>query len=186
MINVLEIIMVLATFMYSYLILYCKRSSFIFGIVASGITAYVLMRSGVYIQAILYLIYILIYAYSFVRWGKDRDIKVSNISVNDIVLACVFIITFTIGIGYCFNKIGTVFPYVDAFSTACSTVAIVLLSKKIIENSYVFVLSNIFSILICFTTKEYLTIFVFIIYMVFNIIRLFTWNNIKKRQNLNT
>ena len=186
MIIVLEIMMVLATFMYSYLILFGKRSSFIFGIIASSITAYVLMKSGVYIQAILYLIYILIYVYSFIRWGKNRNIKVANISIKEIVLTCIYIITFTICIGYSFDKIGTVFPYLDAFSTACSTVAMILLSKKIIENSYVFVLSNIFSIIICFMTKEYLTILAFIIYMVFNIIRVFTWNDIKKRQDLNT
>lgn len=53
MINILEILMIISTFMYSYLILYCKRSSFVFELVAVSITTYILILNRVYVQAIL-------------------------------------------------------------------------------------------------------------------------------------
>jgi len=186
MINVLEIIMIISTFMYSYLILYCKRSSFVFGVFASGITAYILMFNEVYIQAVLHLIYMIIYVYSFFSWNKENHFKISNITNKGIILSITYILTFTVGIGYAFRGLNAAYPYLDAFSAACSMTAVFLLSKKIIQNSYIFIISNVTSILICYMTKDYLTILTFVIYMVFNVIRIFTWRKIKEKENLNT
>lgn len=183
MINLLEIIMIIATFIYSYLILYCKRLSFVFGIIASNITAYILIMNGIYIQAILHFIYVIIYVYSYFSWGKNNSLKISNISIKGIILLITYIATFTVGIGYSFSQLGETNPYIDAFSAATSMTAVFLLSKKIIENSYIFIISNIASIIICYISGDYLAIVSFGIYMVFNIIRIFTWKKLKKGLN---
>lgn len=182
MINILEILMIVTTFMYSYLMLYCKRSGLIFGLIASSITSYILILDGVYIQAILYWIYAGIYCYSFFSWGKEDSLKISNISNRGIIISVIYVLVFTICIGYSFENLKTVYPYLDAFSSACSMTAVFLLSKKIIENSYVFILSNIVSIVICYMTYDYIMLITFIIYMVFNIIRIFTWKRIKEKE----
>lgn len=186
MINVLEIIMIISTFMYSYLILYCKRSSFVFGVFASGITAYILMSSGVYIQAVLHFIYMIIYVYSFFSWNKENYFKISSITNRGIILSITYILTFTVGMGYAFDSLDAAYPYIDAFSAACSMTAVFLLSRKIIQNSHIFIISNVTSIIICYMTKDYLTIITFVIYMIFNVIRIFTWSKIKENETLNT
>lgn len=178
--------MIISTFMYSYLLLYCKRSGFVFGVFASGIMAYALIYSEVYVQAVLHLIYLIMYIYSFFSWKKKDTYKVSNLTSKETIVSVAYILTFTIGIGYAFDNVGTVYPYIDAFSAACSMTAVFLLSKKIIENSYMFIISNIASIIICYMTKDYLAVISFIIYMVFNALRIFTWRKIKEKEHLNT
>lgn len=186
MIKLLEIVMIISTFMYSYLILYCKRSSFIYGIISSAIMTYILVASEVYIQSVLNVIYIITYIYSFIVWKKQEDkLKISNISIKGIVLSIIYILAFTVIMGYTFDRIAA-YPYLDAFSAACSMTAVFLLSKKIIQSSYVFLMSNIASIMIFCLTKAYSGIITFIIYMVFNIIRIFTWRDLKKKDELNT
>jgi len=183
MINILEILMIISTIMYSYLILYCKRSSFIYGIISAGIMTYVLIASKVYIQAVLNIVYIFTYIYSFVSWKKNEDkLKVSNISGRQVILSVIYILFFSVFIGYAFSMINTSYPYLDAFSTACSMIAVFLLSKKIIQSSHIFIMANIASIIIFCLTKEYSGIITFIIYMIFNIIRIFTWRRIKEKE----
>lgn len=187
MINILEILMIISTVMYSYLILYCNRSSFIYGIISSSIMTYILISSGVYIQAILNIIYIITYIYSFILWKKQEDkLKISNISIKGAILSGIYILAFTLFIGYAFTRLNASYSYLDAFSSACSMVAVFLLSKKIIESSYIFLMANIASIIIFSLTKDYSGIITFIIYMVFNVVRIFTWNSMKKKENTNT
>lgn len=180
--NILEIIMLLSTFLYSYLILYVKRSSFLFGVIASGIMGVTLIASGVYVQAIVYFAYALMYIYSFFRWGKKDSSNISNIDRTTIIVSLTYIFTFSLVMGYAFSTMGTVYPYIDAFSAACSMTAVFLLGKKIIENSYIFIVSNIASIIICYMTKDYMTILCFVIYMIFNIIRIYTWEKIRYKE----
>lgn len=187
MINILEILMFISTFMYSYLILYCKRSCFIYGIISSIIMSYILISSKVYIQLLLNVIYIITYIYSFILWKKkEENLKIVNLSGRGYILTIIYIISFTIFIGYSFSKIGTTYPYLDAFSSACSMIAVFLLSRKIMQSSHIFIISNITSMIIFYMTKDYSTIFTFVIYMIFNIIRIFTWGRIKERENINT
>jgi len=185
MINILEILMIISTFMYSYLILYCKRSSFIYGIISSSIMTYILISSGVCIQATLNIIYIITYIYSFILWKKQEDkLKISNISIRGGILSGVYILSFTLFIGCAFTRLNASYPYLDAFSSACSMSAIFLLSKKIIQNAHVFIMANIASIIICYMTNDYLTILSFIIYIIFNVIRIFTWRKIKEKESV--
>lgn len=187
MINILEILMIISTFMYSYLILYCKRSSFIYGIISCAIMTYILISSKIYVQSALNIIYIIIYLYTFIMWKKQEDkLKICSISNKESILSCIYILFFTFFIGYAFDKINTAYPYLDAFSSACSMTAVFLLSKKIIQSSYIFVIANVSSIVIFCLTKDYSGIITFIIYMVFNIIRIFTWRKIKEKESLNT
>jgi len=187
MINILEILMIVSTFMYSYLILYCKRSSFIFGIISSCIMTYILILSKVYIQAVLNIVYISMYIHSFIMWKKEEDkIKINNISNRGMILTVIYILTFTVFIGYAFSKVESAYPYLDAFTSACSMVAVFLLSRKTIESSYIFMMANITSIIVFYLTKDYSGIVTFIIYMIFNVIRIFTWSKIRKTEILNT
>jgi len=175
MTNVLEIIMIISTVIYSYLLLYCKRSGFIFGIISSGIMGYILISTGTFVQAILYFIYMITYIYSYFDWGSKNSPRISNITNKQIIMSTIYILTFTVIIGYVFSIIGEAYPYLDSFSAACSMTAVFLLSRKVIQHAYIFVLSNIASIAICYMTHDYITILTFFVYMIFNIIRVYIW-----------
>ena len=175
--------MMLSTLIYSYLILYCKRSAFIFGIIASGVMSYILFESGVPIQASLHLIYIIVYLYSFIIWGKKNgELGISNMSKKMWIVLISYILIFSLVMGGVFSKIGTSSAYIDAFSAACSMSAVFLLSMKIIENSYIFIASNIASIYICYMTNDKTAIISFFIYMIFNIIRQYKWEKIRNER----
>lgn len=182
--DILKIVMLLSTFIYSYLILYCKRSSFIFGIIASLLTGITLIVQDVYVQAILHFIYVAMYAYSFFSWGSKKYSGISNIKSKSLIVSVISISVFTLIIGYTFNKVRTVYPYIDAFSAACSMTAVILLNKKIIEHSYIFIISNLASMFICYMNKDYITILTFIIYMIFNITRVYTWEKLRDNEKI--
>ena len=173
--NILEITMIISTIIYSYLLIYLKRPAFVFGVVSSGIMAYLLFSSHIYIQAVLHCIYIVMYIYSFFYWGRKIPPSISNITQKELILSIVYIVSFTGIMGYAFSAISEVYPYIDAFSAGCSMVAVFLLRKKVIEHSYIFIISNIASMIVCYMTKSYATILTFVIYMIFNIIRVYVW-----------
>lgn len=177
MTNILEVIMMISIIIYSYLLLYCKRSGFIFGIIASGIMGYILLSRGVFVQAILNYIYMLMYIYSYFIWGRKKPPTISKISSKELMGSIICILVFTLIIGYVFSLVGEGYPYIDSFSSACSITAIFLLGRKVIEHSYIFILSNIASIYICYLLKDYITILSFLIYIIFNIIRIYIWKN---------
>lgn len=176
MINVLEVIMIISTIMYSYLLLYCKRSGFIFGVISASIMGCILINDGVYVQAILNYIYAITYIYSYISWGGKKAPNISKIANRQIIVSVISVIAFTFIIGYAFVGMGESHPYIDSFSAACSVIAVILLSKKVIEHSYIFVLSNIASIAICYMAQDYVTILTFLIYMIFNVVRGYMWN----------
>ena len=182
--NVLEIVMAVSTFMYSFLILYLKRSSFIFGVLASGIMGYILILEGVYVQAILHFMYVVMYIYSFFSWSTKNPPKVSNITKKGLIVSLIYILIFSLVMGFAFSKIEASYPYIDAFSAACSMTAVFLLSRKVIEHSYIFIASNIASIWICYMTEDYVTILSFVVYMIFNIIRIYVWEKIRNKEKL--
>lgn len=176
MTNLLDVIMLISTVMYSYLLLYCKRSGFIFGIIAAGIMGCILINTGVYVQAILNYIYAITYIYSYISWGGKKSPNISKITNRQIIVSVISVIAFTFIIGYTFVGMGESHPYIDSFSAACSVIAVILLSKKVIEHSYIFALSNIASITICYMAQDYVTILTFLVYMIFNIARGYMWN----------
>ena len=178
MINILEIIMIITTIMYSYLIIYCKRSGFIYGIISTGIMGYIFMDTGIYVQAILNFVYAITYIYSYFNWGSKKAPSIRNINKTELIFYTIIICIGTLLIGYAFDKVGGVYPYIDSFAAACSIVAAFLLSAKVIQNTHIFVISNIASIVICYASQNYITI---LIYMVFNIIRYVEW-----KKELNT
>ncbi len=175
MINVLEIIMIITTVMYSYLLIYCKRSGFIFGIVSTGIMGYVFVKTGVYVQAILNFVYAIMYVYSYFNWGSKKAPNIRSISKREIILSLITCFVFTLTIGYTFKTMGETHPYIDSFGAVCSIIAVLLLSKKVIEHAYIFVVANIASIIICYISEDYITIVTILIYMIFNIFRGIVW-----------
>ena len=173
--NILEIIMIISTLIYSYLLLHCKRSGFIFGIISAGMMGYILISTGVFVQAILNFIYAIMYIYSYFNWGKENAPNISRITTRGLIVSVVSMLTFTLLIGYTFSVIGESHPYIDSFSAACSITAVFLLSRKVVEHAYIFVLSNIASIFICYASYDHITIITFLLYMVFNVMRGYMW-----------
>lgn len=175
MTNILEIIMIICTIIYSYLLIYCNRQAFIFGIISSCIMGYILLIDGIFIQSILYFIYMIMYLYSYFNWGRKDAPRISSMTCKACGISAIYILIFTLVIGYIFSAIGEKHPYIDSFSAACSMTAVFLLDKKVIEHAYIFVLANISAIYVCYVTHDYVTILTFLVYMIFNLIRAYTW-----------
>jgi nicotinamide mononucleotide transporter len=182
---ILQVLMVVCTLLYSYLLLDCKKVAFIFGAISSLITFASFLKTGIYVQGVLFLVYSIIYILTYVKWKKDvlEDLP-RRITLKEYIISMGFIAIFTYVLGYAFLGVSK-YPMVDAISSALSISAVYLLNRKVIEHAWFFIISNIGSIWICYMTNDIIMILTFVIYMIFNIIRIYTWEKIKKKGETN-
>lgn len=182
--DILQVIMGVCTLLYSFYLLDCKRIAFIFGTISSLITFASFIKSGIYVQGILFLVYAIIYVLTYLKWKNDSSSDLPRrITIKEFIISLCFIISFAFILGFVFSSVSS-YPIVDAISSALSITAVFLLNKKVIEHSWYFIISNIGSIWICYLTNDIIMILTFVIYMIFNIMRIFTWENLKKRGNI--
>jgi nicotinamide mononucleotide transporter len=181
----IQIVMGICTLLYSYLLLDCRKSAFIFGTISSIITCITFIKSGIYVQGILFLIYSIIYILTYYKWKKNESNSPPRQMLSrEYIFAFGFIIIFTLVFGFIFKSMST-YPVIDAISSALSITAVFLLNRKVIEHAWFFIFSNLGSIWICCMTNEYLMILTFLIYMMFNFIRIYTWDKLMKRGDIN-
>jgi nicotinamide mononucleotide transporter len=183
--DVLQVLMVVCTLLYSFFLLDCKKGAFIFGTISSLITFASFLKKGIYVQGILFLVYSIIYILTYLKWKKNVFEELPRrITVKEYIFSMGFIAIFTMVLGFAFLDVSK-YPLVDAISSALSISAVVLLNRKVIEHAWYFIISNIGSIWICYMTNDIMMIITFVIYMIFNILRIYTWEKIKKRGEVN-
>lgn len=169
-----------------------NRISQIFGFINTGIYAYLLFRDGVYGSAIYNFCYCLpMLIYTYFNWGKDKSSKV-EISKYDNKTRCLCamgIITSVVIYYIIAIKLGVNYALVDAITIIVGMCGMYAISKKKIEQWYLFILVNLanISMWIINTVKEpsnIAMVLMYVIYIINNIYGAVSWNKeLKKLKN---
>jgi nicotinamide mononucleotide transporter len=192
----IEVIATILALIYLYLEVKEKKALWLFGILSSAIYAYVYFDSHFYADFGLMVYYVIISIYGWIHWIKGSqsnstpDLTICRITIRQtiklaIITSIIYGVILLILL-YLPQYIGlseSSFPYIDAFTSAASIVATWMLSQKILEQWYVWIVVNAICIFMYFAKDLNTTAFLFIIYTIGSVIGLRTWiKNFKATQ----
>ena len=168
-------------------------SNFIFGLINAITYSYIAFKSQIYGEYMLNLFYFIpMQIIGYYIWSKNKriegrkEVKYLTTKHKEEV---VFIITMIImTYAYILKLLGGKMPLTDAISTVLSVIAMLLMVHQYIEHWYLWIISNIVSIIIWAVsitrgTGELATLIMWIIYLLNSIFGLYNW---KKYENSNS
>jgi nicotinamide mononucleotide transporter len=182
---------------YLYLEINEKKALWIFGILSSGLYAYVFFKSSFYADFTLNIYYVIISIYGWIHWqGKqnstDHVLPIKRITSKQIVLLIIgtttsyfLLLMALLYIPEYFDLASSAFPYVDALVVAASISATWMLSQKIMEHWYVWIFGNAISIAMFGLKGLYFTSGLYLVYTIGSIIGLQTWKKNFASQHTN-
>jgi nicotinamide mononucleotide transporter len=194
----IELIATLFSLLYLYLEIKEKKSLWLVGILSSGLFCVVFFNSSFYADFGLNFYYVIISIYGWFNWrGKknavEHELPIRNINTKQIAtLTSITIGSYLILLGillYLPNYLdlaSSAFPFMDALLVAASLTATWMLSQKIVEHWYVWIIVNFVSISMFGFKELYFTSVLYAIYFVGSIIGLQTWqSHLKNQTNTN-
>jgi nicotinamide mononucleotide transporter len=167
-----------------YVILEVKQNRFLWplGVLTSGVYIYVFFTGKFYADMGLQVYYVLISFYGWYHWtrgstGKRRDLPVSRTKRSLLVpLTGVFMACWG-GIWYLLHHFtDSPVPLGDSFTTALAIVATWMLSRKMIEHWYLWVLANLVSVALYIYKGLYPTTVLYLVYTAMAVYGYFEWH----------
>jgi nicotinamide mononucleotide transporter len=144
-----EWIAVLCNLAFIILIIRQKASGWLFGVLGSVISIYVFYKVGYYSESFLYLFYVLIGVYGYLKWhtSEDKRLAVTEWSWQRHVPYWIAGLFFFVIAGNLLHRYSDAEkPYADAFSTVFSFIATYLEAKKILSAWIYWIVLNLYSI----------------------------------------
>lgn len=123
--------------------------------------------------------------YWWLKGGKNKtELKVSTISLKEIVLLALIGIISTVIMTNYLQSIHDSAPFLDALTTVLSLIAQYMLTRKFLENWYVWITADIIYIGLYAYKSLYLTSILYFIFMVMCIIGLIKWKKTHQKIQL--
>jgi nicotinamide mononucleotide transporter len=153
-----------------------------------------LYQFQLYADMLLQIYFLLVTFYGWYYWRKPKvEQQITNVSKGEILIYAVVFIVGTLGIGKFMSGIHlqfptyftepAAFPYGDAFTTTGSVIAMILLSRKQIENWLVWIVVDIVSIILYYQKGILFLAAEFGIFMIICIFGYYNWRKEKSVEN---
>jgi len=101
------------------------------------------------------LVYMPIYAYSFFSYkraekkdGNKKFLSVRKLGVWGHILVISLIVALGVGVGYILKLVGSIYPFINAFSLTCFIAAMMLNAFRYVQTWYFDMLGNLFTLLL--------------------------------------
>ena len=197
--NWLELFGVTTAIIYLYFSINRKSWLWLLGIIASGTYTIVFFKHSLYADMILNLYYVIISIYGWFKWTLNNEsyheethqVNVVKIQRKEIKKMLFFwIIVFTViffPIKYLpelLNIDSASYPFIDSILTATSFVATWMLTKRYIEQWYLWIFVNGAYSIIYLCKGLHFTIILNVIYTIMSIVGYIKWSN-EYKENIN-
>ena len=164
-----------------------KVINFLFGGIAVACFAYIYFQTGFFALAILSIIQLCFNIYGWYFWVKNKgeeDVApTTKLSVKAMVIWTAIILAATAIWSFLQIKYtGATNPYLDALIAVMGLVAQYLLSKKILDNWYIWIAMNTMLLVVCATSGLYVMFILNLINLFISIDGLREWNQDYKAQ----
>jgi nicotinamide mononucleotide transporter len=184
MMKILEILTVICSLAFIYLIIKEQIIGWIWGIAASFISVYIFYHSKLYAESFLYFFYVIAGIYGYFNWKKSAKNSEFNIGewqpkVHSAgIFVCVFL---SVLLGHVLkNYTDAKLPRADSFSTVFSIYATYLEAKKILSAWLFWIALNLFSIWLYYSRDLPIYASLMVVYSVLSVVGYRTWR--KKMQ----
>jgi len=155
------------------------------GILTSVTYIYVFYVSKFYADMSLQFYYLFISFYGWVLWKKNKknvkkqEFKIKRTSNLKLLVINIFNIIFTIIIWQILkNFTDSPVPFWDAFTTGLSIVATWMITQKLIEHWFFWVIVNFVSIILYIQKGLYPTVILFCVYLILAFVGFYQWKKI--------
>ncbi|MGH0595518.1 nicotinamide riboside transporter PnuC [Bacillus pretiosus] len=168
-----------------------RVSNFLFGMITVAIFLYIFITQGLYAMAVLAAVQFIFNVYGWYCWiarSGEEEVKVTvRLGVKGWTLYIIFMLVAWIGWGYYqIRYLESPSPYLDALNAVLGLVAQFMLSRKILENWYLWILYNLVSIVIYISTGLYVMLILAIINLFICVAGLLEWkSNYKRKGHVN-
>ena len=160
------------------------------GLISAMALAIVLFVSKFYADMGLQLYYVVISVYGWIRWagGKSENSNV-GLPIVHIEKRQILILSFiTIGLNIAIYKILVLFtdspiPGWDSFTTALSITATWMLTRKILEQWWLWIVVNFVTLGLYMYKDLYFLSFMYLVYGVMSVTGLINWSRMKRRNH---
>lgn len=187
-----EIFATLLSLVYLYLEIKEKKSLWLLGILSSALYVIIFFKSHFYADCGLSLYYVAISVYGWIHWGKRdnaNELPISNLTLKTgvalffatllcygLLLALLLYVPQYLGIS------SSSLPYVDSFTVAASITATWLLSQKVIDHWYMWMVINIISIVMFWVKGLHFTSALYAVYGIGSVLGYLSWKRSFERQ----
>lgn len=186
----IEIFGVIAGVLYVILEVRQNRLLWPLGIVTSAAYVYIFFSGKFYADMGLQVYYVLISMYGWYYWSrgdalKDREeLPVVRINRQQLILLVLIFVLAWVGIYMILDRFtDSTVPLGDSFTTALAIVATWMLTRKIIEQWFLWIIANVVSIALYIYKGLYPTVILYVIYAGMSVYGYLEW---KKSMNRRT
>lgn len=129
-----------------------KLSAYLFGLVNCVLYAIISYQAKLYGETMLNAIYYVPMQFvGFYVWSKNLNEETSEVNKKHMtnkgrILLLIVMLAGTFGYGLLLEKLGDAMPYVDAFTTVSSVVAMIISVKMFAEQWWIWVAVDVFSV----------------------------------------
>lgn len=184
-----------ATIALIYLFLEIKqhRVMWVMGVLSSILYGVVFMISGLYAMATLQLYFFIVSIYGWIEWSQpitnsgepftnsDESYKIEGavrkrLPLNTLLISAIALLGVTLLLYYVLSEFSSdPAPFMDALITTMSMIATVWLSKKYMEQWYIWIIANFLSIILYYSQNMFPTSILYIVYFIASILGLLKW-----------
>lgn len=184
---ILEIFGVLSSLLYIWLEIKQKKSMWIVGAISAIVYSVVFGNNKLFASMGIQLFYIFISIYGWIKWSREKGSEeevIRRLSLTGLLKSALFTLALFAILSYILKSFSEdPFPVSDALLASLSITASIWLSKKYIEQWYIWMAVNLLSALLYRYMKLYPTSLLYIIYFSASVIGFIKWR--KFRQVLN-
>ncbi len=177
--RLLEIVAVLASLAYTWLLIEGSVLCWSFALLASTLYLYLCFVKRIYAESLLQVFYVFTAVYGWVHWNETGGAIGKSLSWNlhgVIILAGVALFLIS---GLLLKRLtDAATPFVDSFTTVFSIFATILMIHLIPENWAYWIVIDAVSVYLYMQRKLYFTAILFVLYTALSIKGLMEWTNL--------
>ncbi len=181
----LEILAVVCAVLYLVLVVRENIWCWFFAFVSTALFIYLFHEGALFSESLLNVYYLVMAVYGWRQWLNKTDkeeVKIHFWSIKVHFSIAIAAAILTPVIGFYMESIGAAFPYLDAFVAILSVIATVMVTKKVFENWYYWLLIDSLSIYIFWQKQYYFVAALYVAYIVLIFVGIKAWNNALNNQ----
>jgi nicotinamide mononucleotide transporter len=134
-----EVLAVISSLLFTYLAAKERVSAWIFGIASAILTGLLCIQVKLYSEASLQIYYLWLSIVALISWkrnnvSKNKPLRISRMPSSLYFKTIVIGICLSAAMGYFWHWMGAELPYVDAFTTGFSLIAVWLMARKYLQS----------------------------------------------------
>lgn len=180
--NLMEFIAVVTGIIYVLFTIRVNILLWLFGTISSALYILVFYHSGIYAFGLLYIYYVVMGIYGWIKWAKDaktddaESAHINKIPIKSLYMTLTFAVVLILIIYYILSRYtNSDMPLTDAVLTTGGMIATWMLTQKYIEQWLVWIISDSIAMFVMISKGLYLSFFLFLVYTVLAILGYIKW-----------